>query len=414
MKSSKYLVLTTLLIAGESIFLLPFVIARIFRPTFLAVFEINNLQLGSAFSVYGILAMASYFLGGPIADRFSPKKLMAFSLLATAIGGVIMTSIPSIFTLTLLYGFWGITTILLFWAAFIKATRAYGGKKTQGFAFGLIDAGRGLFAAILASIAVFAFDYFLPTNAVAASKEDLSSALSSIILIFSCITAATSVLVWLFIPKTSKEQQLESEKISLEGIKNVIKRKAVWLNSIIILCAYVAYKCTDDFSLFASDVLGYNDVDAAHIGTISFWLRPVGALAAGYLGDRLRHSKMIYICFLIIILGSLIIGFSSLSSITGTFIILTIAITSLGIYGLRGLYFALLEENKIPLIYTGSAVGFISFIGYTPDVFFGPLMGYVLDSSPGAEGHYHLFLILAIFSTIGLITALALQKINKN
>ena len=122
MKSYKPFIIITLLIAGESIFLLPFVIARIFRPTFLTVFDITNLQLGSAFSVYGILAMASYFLGGPIADRFLPKKLMTFSLFTTALGGLLMATIPSIFILTILYGFWGITTILLFWAAFIKAT----------------------------------------------------------------------------------------------------------------------------------------------------------------------------------------------------------------------------------------------------------------------------------------------------
>ncbi|MBA22367.1 MAG: MFS transporter, partial [Flavobacteriales bacterium] len=41
-----------LILAGESIFILPFVLARIFRPTFLDVFELTNLQLGSCFSIY--------------------------------------------------------------------------------------------------------------------------------------------------------------------------------------------------------------------------------------------------------------------------------------------------------------------------------------------------------------------------
>ena len=74
MNLRRTLIITALLIAGESIFLLPFILARIFRPTLLTVFEINNFQLGSAFSVYGILAMIYYFFGGPIADKIYPKN----------------------------------------------------------------------------------------------------------------------------------------------------------------------------------------------------------------------------------------------------------------------------------------------------------------------------------------------------
>ena len=59
-------VIIALMAAGESVFLLPFVLARVFRPTFLDVFEITNLELGVAFSVYGIVAMVAYFAGGPL------------------------------------------------------------------------------------------------------------------------------------------------------------------------------------------------------------------------------------------------------------------------------------------------------------------------------------------------------------
>lgn len=337
---------------------------------------------------------------------------MSFSLFITAIGGVFMSSIPSLLGLTFLYGFWGITTILLFWAAFIKATRAYGGATTQGFAFGSIDAGRGLFAAILASLGVYLFDYFIPVDASIASRDQLSTALSGIILIFSTITLLTSLLVCVVIPSGSNQVEEKHNKISLEGLRTVIKNKAVWLNALIVLCAYVGYKCTDDFSLYASDVLGYNDVDAAHIGTISFWLRPVGALAAGLLSDRLSHSKMIRYCFIVMLVGGVLIASNGFTSVESIFVVLTLAVTSLGIYGLRGLYFALLEDNNIPFVFTGSAAGFISFIGYTPDVFFGPLMGLILDNSPGADGHQQLFLVVAGFALLGLLATFGFEKLR--
>lgn len=51
------LILAALIAAGEAVFLLPFVLARVFRPTFLDVFGVTNLQLGTAFSLYGISAL---------------------------------------------------------------------------------------------------------------------------------------------------------------------------------------------------------------------------------------------------------------------------------------------------------------------------------------------------------------------
>jgi MFS family permease len=402
------------MIVGEIIFLLPFVIARIFRPTFLKVFEINNLQLGTAFSVYGIIAMVSYFAGGPIADRFSPRKLITASLILTALGGFFMALIPSIFGLTILYGFWGLSTILLFWAAFIKATRVHGGDNTQGRAFGAVDAGRGLISALIASFSVLLFDAFLPVSADIASASEMSHALSRIIIFFCILIIGGAALVWFAFPKENSFKGASNQKLSLDGVKKVAQNRSFWLQAIIVMCAYVGYKCTDDFSLYASDVFGYNDVDAAHIGTISFWVRPVAALAAGVLGDRFQYSKMVGMCFIIIILGSLVLSSGLYEPGMELFIILTIASTSAGIYGLRGLYFALFQEWRLPLVYTGSAVGLISVIGYTPDIFVGPLMGYILDSSPGEAGHQHLFAVLAVFGVVGWCTSILFRKRQKS
>ena len=116
-----------LILAGESIFILPFVLARVFRPTFLDVFGLNNFELGACFSVYGIVALISYLYGGAIADKYPPRKLIASALMLTALGGLVMASYPSYTMLRVLFGYWGFTTIFLFWGAMIKATRLWGG-----------------------------------------------------------------------------------------------------------------------------------------------------------------------------------------------------------------------------------------------------------------------------------------------
>jgi len=402
MKTKKVFLLFTMMLIGEGVFLLPFVVTRVFRPTFLKVFDITNLELGTAFSVYGIVAMISYFAGGPIADRYSPKKLLIFSLLVTALAGIIMAMIPSLATLTLLYGFWGLSTILLFWAGYIKAIRQFGGEESQGRSYGIVDGGRGLVAAVIASSSVLLLDAFLPSVVETASLNQLSSALSKIIFVFCGVVAASAVLVWYVFPKDDLSQVSTTQKLSLKGIREVIQRRSVWLQAIILLCGYVGYKCTDDFGLYASDVFGYNDVDSAHMATISFWVRPIAAVAAGILGDKFGHSKMASYSFFILIIGSIVISTGVLQPGMELLIAITIASTSLGIYGLRGLYYALFQESKIPLSVAGSAIGFVSVIGYTPDVFMGPLMGVILDNNPGALGHQYLFGLLAVFGLIGL------------
>ena len=78
--------LFTLVVAGETIFFLPFVLARIFRPTLLEYFSITNTELGIWFSVYGVVAMGAYLVGGSLADRFSARKLMVLALWLTSAG----------------------------------------------------------------------------------------------------------------------------------------------------------------------------------------------------------------------------------------------------------------------------------------------------------------------------------------
>ena len=109
--------------AAESIYILPYVLARVFRPTFLDVFDLTNLELGTLFSTYGTVAFLSYIFGGVLADKFSPRKLLSFSLIFTSFGGMVMLTYPSYTILQFLYAFWGFTTVFLFWAPMIKATK---------------------------------------------------------------------------------------------------------------------------------------------------------------------------------------------------------------------------------------------------------------------------------------------------
>ncbi len=408
----KMLTMLTLVMAGEAIFFLPFTLPRIFRATFLDVFAINNLQLGSAFSAYGIVAMVSYFIGGPLADRFAPRYLLGTALLGTSAGGFVLVTLPSYPVVVGIYAFWGLTTILLFWAALMKATREWGGQEESGQAFGWLDGGRGLMAAAVGSLGVILFASMIPSEAEQASLVERQQAFREVILWFSAIVAGVGIWVFLMLRNPNSADSTSSPRLNLGGIKRVIGMPGVWLQAIIIVCAYVAYKGTDDFSLYAREVMKYNEVDSAQIGTLSLWVRPIAAILAGFLADRFSTSRMILWSFGFMLVGSLMLASGWFEQGLGVYFMATVVGVSLGIYAMRGLYFAIMQEAKVPLAVTGSAVGLVSVLGYTPDIFMGPLMGILLDGNPGPLGHQYVFWVVAGFALLGILTALIFRKVN--
>lgn len=404
-----YIVL--LILAGEAAFILPFVLARVFRATVLEVFQINNTELGLCFSVYGVVALFSYLFGGPLADRFPPRKLMGTALILTALGGLVYANSPSLETLTILYGFWGFTTIFLFWSAMIKATRVWGGSENQGKAFGFLDGGRGLVGALFGLLGVFVFSLFVSESQITSSEQ--IKAFHYVVYVSSALVALIGVIVFFFL-KTDKDAEATIlDKITYKNIKTVLKLPTVWLLMIIIICAYVGYKITDIFSLYANDVMHYSEVDAAKTGTFLLFIRPIVGVVVGFLADRSRASIYLCIGFLLSIFGAILFSSGILEEGADLLFFLSIIITAVGVYAARVLYFAVMEEGNIPLALTGTAVGIISFIGYTPEIFAGPAIGYFLDASPGIEGHQAVFWMLAIFSAVGFVASFIFYRISK-
>ncbi|WP_439152421.1 MFS transporter [Winogradskyella sp.] len=409
-------VIILLILAAEAVFILPFVLQRIFRTTFLESFSINDTEIGSCFAAYGTVALVSYLFGGPLADRFKPNILMSSALILTALGGFYLATYPNLVKLHILYAFWGFTTIFLFWAAMIKATRIWGGSKKQGIAFGFLDGGRGLVAALFGSVGVVIFSLFITKDIELTSIEERRLAFKEVIIYTSIAVMVIGFIVFFFL-KFAETKSIASEKpskiLTLENFKLVMQFNAIWLLMIIILCAYYGYKMTDLFSKYAEQVMGYNKIEAAKVGTSLLYIRPIIGVVIGLLADRTKASLWIVIGFLLMTMTSLIFYLGILNDSTTLLFILSIGTMALGVYSARVLYFATLEEAKIPLAVTGTAVGFISIVGYTPDIFAGLVMGYFLDASPGAVGLQQAFGVMTLFTLIGLIASYLFYKHSK-
>ena len=408
---SRYLIIVLLVIAGEMIFVLPYHVIRYFRSTVLDVFDLSNADFGDAFALYGILAMLSYFPSGLMADRFSARKLMSFSLFATACGGLFMATIPNSNQLTLLFGYWGITTILLFWAALLRATREWGGKFSQGRAFGFLDGGRGLVGAGAASLAVFLLATWLPTGLENIPFEKRIMAVKAIIFFYTALTFITGILIWIYVPDSRFSNKMV---VAGSGIRSVLKSRAAWLQAIIVVCAYCGYRGLDFYSLYAIDMLGMDELSAAQFVSNATFLRPVGAILAGVLADRFSTQKVIKSTLFILLGSYLVLIVARPMDNLLMLVIIDLLFTFLTVFALRGIYFALFEETNVKKSLTGTTIGLVSVVGFTPDIFFNSIAGRILDGSSGFLAYRDFYSFLGLFAVIGIFATFLLIRTTRD
>ena len=402
-------ILLAVIFAGEMVFALPFQTVRFFRPTFLDVFAISNTELGNLFAAYGLVAMLAYFPGGALADRFAPRTLIALSLAITACGGLYMATLPGYEGLLAVYAFFGVSTVFLLWGAMLRVTREWGGETTQGLAFGLLDGGRGLVAVLAAGIAIVFLAIALPEAVETATREDQRRGFRQVIISYSVLTLLAAAVAFWLVPG-ERHHIRETTASPLAGMREVLGRPALWANAGIVVAAYCAFKGLDSYALYAVDVLGKNELEAAEMMRDASLLRPVAAVVAGLLADRLSGSHLIAAVFALLT-GSYVVLGTNING--GGFVFFNLLATMVFAYALRAVYFALMNENGVPKRLTGAAVGLVSFVGFTPEFFFGPVTGRILDANSGAAGHLDYFLFLAGAAICGLLFTLAMVWFNR-
>ncbi|MGR8947803.1 MAG: MFS transporter [Gammaproteobacteria bacterium] len=407
-RSSRIANLICLILAGEVIFSLPFHITRYFRPTFLETFDLSNAALGDIFAGYGIVAMLAYFPGGLLADRFSARRLIVLSLVATAFGGFYLARIPNGFGLRILFAYWGLTTILLFWAALLRATKDWGGADQQGIAFGLLDGGRGLVAALGASTAVLLFSRFAGQGLEALSASQRIAGIQSVIYFYVALALLVALLCWIFLPEREAGEVKAHTKTRSLG--SLFSNPLLWLQATIVLTAYCAYKGLDNYGVYLVEVMNVTEVRAAELMALSAYLRPVGAIAAGLLADRFRASKVIVVVFCLLAVIYMVAALSSPTAVRYEILMLNLWISFIAVFALRGIYFALTSEAQVLKTQTGAAIGLVSVVGFTPDVFFYSVAGRLLDRNPGLVGHQHYFYLLAGIAACGVLASVLLAR----
>jgi sugar phosphate permease len=405
----KWLPLFVLCMGGGSIYILPYLNAYFYIPMKDAM-HLTNTQIGQMSSAMGITAMIFYWPGGWIADRFSPRKLLTFSLLINGLLGFWLAAFPPFKTLVLVEFLMGTFLTVTYWSALIKATRFLAGADEQGKFFGILEGGRNLCAGAAVAIGLFLF----------AKLGSSAIGLKWTIIFFGILLIAIGILTWFTIPDTTKSNQVDAGPSEVkvlplrEGIVKVVKLPAVWLVTVIILCVYMTSIGITYLTPYATDVYKQSVIFGGMLYTIMQWSSVIASPVAGLVADKFTTSKTTF--WLCIVMGISLMLFVKVQGGPNLYYFLLINSIVIGcsIYALRGIYYALLEEGSIPLLLTGTATGLISLIAYSPDIFVPLLAGKLLDQyAHGGLGYKYFFSILSACSFAGAILTLVFRKYTR-
>lgn len=394
----RYFQLAVIVIAAGAIYPLLY-LRQNFEVSILESFGITLTQLSQCYSMLGVIFVLTYLPSGWLADRVSPRTLVTFSLAATGLLGFWFSTMPSFTQLQMIFAGWGIATGLTFWSAHIKAVALLAHSDEQGRFFGILDGGRGLFEALLATIAVAWFAYAMQTQG-----DSTSEALLKVIYLYVVVLLVLAPLVYFVLddsePEDSVEQQVSEERVFLDDLKAVLSNFDIWLCAIIILCGYQLFWATYSFSGYMQNIFGMSAVAVGSITVAKLWMRPIGAAAAGFAGDFLNRERVITV--LMLLATAALVAMALLPTTAAAAMLLTVVLL-VGIltYAVRGIFWSTLDGCDVPNRIKGLAIGVISLVGYCPDVYLPLLNSALLEAYPGRTGYMIYFLAIASMGLVG-------------
>ena len=163
----------------------------------------------------------------------------------------------------------------------------------------------------------------------------------------SVFVGGIGILVFFFLDKNGEpDTSMDASQVFVwSDFMKVMKMPPVWYLTMIVFCAYMGYKVTDIFSLYAKEVMHYDEIAAAGIGSILLYLRPVVGVIIGLLADRTQGSFVILIAFIMMLTGSIFFASGIVNPELNSLFFMGVTLSAVGIYALRALYFSIMQEG---------------------------------------------------------------------
>ena len=401
--ASRYIKLAILVVVAGNIYPLIY-LRQNFEVSMLESFGLTAAQLGQNYSMLGILYMLTYIPSGWLADRVSPRILMSFSLAACGALGVWYSTFPDFISTQIIFAGWGICAGLTFWSAMLKATALLAKPSEQGRFFGILDGGRGLVEAIIATVAIAMFGYYL--NDVG---EDTPTALNRVIWLYVGLQLVLAPIAYFALTDNVDDDESSAQEYNVwRDLKTILKKEEIWLCCVIILTGYQLFFATYSFSAYIQNHHGLGAVAVGWVTVAKLWMRPIGGIGAGFAGDFLDREKVLACLMLVASLA--LYGLTVLPATAGQaallFVVLIIGVLT---YAVRGIYWATLESANVSNRIKGLAIGFISLVAFSSDVYLPYFEAKMVAAFSGKEGSDVYFTTIALMGVLGALASWRLK-----
>ena len=409
----KWISFGTLMLGAGTIYKLGFMKDAFYVPM-QEFMGLSHTQIGIAMSVAGWISTFGFLAAILVVDRISKKIMIPASLLGICVCGLFLSTFPSYPVFLLIYCLLAIFADMLYWPTMLKTVRLLGNEDEQGRMFGILEAGRGLMDTIVAFCALAIF------SAMGSTAAGLRAAI-----LFYAIVPGVIAIVAFFLLEPDEKPEVSVSKASSPAkpkkkdntIKRALKNKNIWLVSFNVFFVYSVYCGLTYFIPFLEEAYALPAALVGVYGIINqYGLKMLGGPIGGFITDKVLHSatKYLRICF-VIVAGILVVfaclPHKELGIVLGMVITLTI---SAFVFSMRAIFFAPMDEVKVPRDITGSAMSIGSFVGYLPGAFMYAVYGGILDKFEGMAGYRIVFIVMACFAVVGfLLSAYILRVIKK-
>lgn len=377
-----------------------------------------NEYIGNLALVFGIINMVMYIVGGILVDKFGEKIMLVIGGLLMAAGSILYGIIPNrelLLVAFILFGF-GQGTM---WGGYLKLTRKLGNASEQGRMYSTSEFVRGITGTCLGLVGVSLLD-----QAVLSTGETdpvrIGQQWEIMLFIHAGIYIAAVILCLILIPSrvvgAEEDENAVVEPFTMKGAVTVLKIPGTWLATAVLFFGYSVTACASGYlGAYTSNVIGVSASQAATFAIIrNYVIAAVSTFLIGFVAAKLKSpSKTVAIYS--IVSGALTVV---MLMFAGNYFvsIATSFVFAFAYTGMRGLYFAVPSETRVPVQLTGVATGIMSLIGYLPDVYFAKLAGSWLDNF-GLAGYNYIWYwcigCAAIGAVVCFITFAYAKKLQK-
>lgn len=376
---------------------------------------LSNTQIGGALSVYGIVQTIGLIFGIYVSDMFSQKYMIGGSLIGLGLVGVYLSTFPSYTGFLIAFGIMAIFAEVTYWPILLKAIRLLGDEKTQGRMFGFLEMGRGVVDVIIASSALAIF------RAMGENAHGLKAG----ILFLAFMTALAGVLCLIFVPHDKKNleaKNVNKSQAAFSGMIQALKSVDIWavaLNGFVVYCIYCGLTY---FIPFLNQIYMLPATAIGFYGIANqYGLKMIGGPVGGFLADKVYKSsaKHIRMGFLTCIIAMSIFMFVPHETLgaKGLWYIGATATLLFGtiVFTMRSVFFAPMDEVKVPEEITGAAMSLASLVIYLPNAFAYVIYGSLLDKFPGIKGFRMVFGMMIVWAILGLfVSTFLINRIKKH